>query len=209
MFKQIVAHNLIRLRKERNWKREDLACFAHIEFSHLGACERGENNLKLSTLRRLADAFGLPLSRMFNEGTPLDPDYTSLTYFIRATVPYFWELEKVYDPLQLLDFTGDLLLGNVTLQDMDEAVSLYKQKLIYTPFRHKQRLKESAPYYTTGIRLEYRHGAFHQILREERDVWQAYEAVAELTQRMNDGKLDPIHLNDVIEDFCALKATPF
>ena len=209
MFSQIVGKNIHRFRKARGWTQESLAALASIETSHLGKCERGAFNPALSTLRRLADAFGLPLSRMFNEGTPLDPDYTSLTYFIRATVPYFWELEKVYDPLQLLDFTGDLLLGNVTLQDMDEAVSLYKQKLIYTPFRHKQRLKESAPYYTTGIRLEYRHGAFHQILREERDVWQAYEAVAELTQRMNDGKLDPIHLDDVIEDFCALKATPF
>lgn len=206
MFSQIVGQNLIRLRRTRDWKREDLTALAKVEVSHLGKCERGAFNPTLATLRRLAKALGVPLSHLFNEGTPEAPDYTSLTFFIRDSVPYFWELEKVYDPLELLDFTGELLLDNVTLRDMDEAVARYKQNLIYTHFTRLYRLEDGEPYYSTGIRMEYRRDAFRQTLKEVRDIDLNREAAEDLARRMTDGKLDPVHLHDVIEDFCAGEA---
>lgn len=207
MFSQIVGQNLLHLRRERGWNQETLALLASIEVSHLGR-ERGKSNPKLSTLRRLAKAFGLPLSRLFNEGTPSEPDYTSLTFFIRDSVPYFWELEKIYDPLELLDHTGELLLDNITLQDMDTAVANCKKNLIYTHFTRLHRLEDGEPYYSTGIRMEYRRDTFRQTLKDVRDVSLDRDAVEDLVRRMTEGKLDPVHLYDVIEDFFAAEAMP-
>lgn len=52
----IVGENVTRLRKERGWSQEELASAAHLHRTYVGGIERGERNLTVRNLARLADA---------------------------------------------------------------------------------------------------------------------------------------------------------
>lgn len=49
------------LRRERGISQEDLAHLAGVDRSYAGAIERGEQNLSLNNMWRLADALGVHL----------------------------------------------------------------------------------------------------------------------------------------------------
>jgi transcriptional regulator with XRE-family HTH domain len=55
----VVASNVRRLRAARGWSQEDLAHHCGLHRTYVGAIERGERNLTLATLERLAAAFGV------------------------------------------------------------------------------------------------------------------------------------------------------
>lgn len=52
----VVASNVRRLRVARGWSQEDLADQCSLHRTYVGAIERGERNITLATLERLATA---------------------------------------------------------------------------------------------------------------------------------------------------------
>jgi transcriptional regulator with XRE-family HTH domain len=65
----VVGRNIRRLRRERGLSQEDLADEIGVHRTYMGGVERGERNLTLRTLERLADRLGVsPLSLL------ADPD---------------------------------------------------------------------------------------------------------------------------------------
>lgn len=60
--------NLRRLRKIKNLSQEQLAFDAQLDRSFVGQVERGERNLSLLNILRLADALGLPPEQLFLGG---------------------------------------------------------------------------------------------------------------------------------------------
>lgn len=54
----IVAENVRRLRSEHSWSQEELADRCSLHRTYIGAIERGERNLTVRTLFKIADALG-------------------------------------------------------------------------------------------------------------------------------------------------------
>ena len=60
-----IAANLVRLREAQGWSTKDLAGKAGIAIDEMIAFERAEKSPALSDMRRLAAAFAVPLSVLF------------------------------------------------------------------------------------------------------------------------------------------------
>ena len=59
----VVGRNIRRLRRERGLSQEDLADEIGVHRTYMGGVERGERNLTLRSLERLAESLGVsPLS---------------------------------------------------------------------------------------------------------------------------------------------------
>jgi transcriptional regulator with XRE-family HTH domain len=63
----VVAANLRRLRLERKWSQEDCAEKCGLHRTYVGAVERGERNITLASLDRIAAAFGVSAVDMLTE----------------------------------------------------------------------------------------------------------------------------------------------
>ena len=59
-------------RAARNWSQEELASRSGLHVTYLSAVERGRRNPTLSVLRRLSEAFGLPLSILLSQAETTD-----------------------------------------------------------------------------------------------------------------------------------------
>jgi transcriptional regulator with XRE-family HTH domain len=55
------------LRNARKWSQEDLAERCDLDRSYIAGIEVGARNPSLKALDRLADAFAIPLSQLFEE----------------------------------------------------------------------------------------------------------------------------------------------
>ena len=53
------------LRTKRGWSQEELAHQSGLARSFTGAIERGEKDLRLTTLVKLAETFKIPVRRLF------------------------------------------------------------------------------------------------------------------------------------------------
>ena len=63
----ILARNLRRLRENRGMSQEVLAAHAGLHRTYVGAVERGERNITLATLQRIADALAVdPVSLLLH-----------------------------------------------------------------------------------------------------------------------------------------------
>jgi transcriptional regulator with XRE-family HTH domain len=65
----VVGRNIRRLRRERGLSQEDLADEIGVHRTYMGGVERGERNLTLRSLERLAERLGVsPLSLLEDPG---------------------------------------------------------------------------------------------------------------------------------------------
>ena len=53
---QVVAENVRQLRLQRSWSQEELADRCNLHRTYIGAIERGERNITVRTLFRVAEA---------------------------------------------------------------------------------------------------------------------------------------------------------
>lgn len=63
----IVSLNIRRLRAERRWSQEGLADQCGLHRTYIGAIERGEHNVTLETLERVATALGVAVVDLLQE----------------------------------------------------------------------------------------------------------------------------------------------
>ena len=61
-------------RRDRGWSQEEFADRVGLHRTYMGDVERGERNLGLVNVRRIADALGMPLSALMAEAEKSDSD---------------------------------------------------------------------------------------------------------------------------------------
>ncbi len=66
--RRILARRIRLLRNSRHWSQEVLAEFADLNRTYIGALERAEGNPCLDNIEKIADAFGVPVHRLLDEG---------------------------------------------------------------------------------------------------------------------------------------------
>lgn len=66
----VVGRNIRRLRRERGLSQEDLADEIGVHRTYMGGVERGERNLTLRSLERLAERLGVSPLSLLEEPEP-------------------------------------------------------------------------------------------------------------------------------------------
>ncbi|VWB24484.1 DNA-binding protein [Burkholderia lata] len=62
-----LGQTIRRIRKERDMSQEQLALSADVDMSYLGRVERGDNNVAVLRLKRIADALGITMTALMTE----------------------------------------------------------------------------------------------------------------------------------------------
>jgi transcriptional regulator with XRE-family HTH domain len=65
--RQTFAENLRKFRKARNLSQEDLAELAELHRTYIGSVERGERNITIDNMERLARALGVTIQDLLEE----------------------------------------------------------------------------------------------------------------------------------------------
>lgn len=63
--REILSRNIRTLRAARGWSQEALALEAGLHRTFVAHVERGARNISLNNIERIALAFGVPVSRLF------------------------------------------------------------------------------------------------------------------------------------------------
>lgn len=64
---QRLARTVRRLRDERSWSQEELAARCGLHRTYIGAIERGEYNVTVNTLEKIAHSFGSKAWKLLRE----------------------------------------------------------------------------------------------------------------------------------------------
>lgn len=64
MIRKQIGRRVRQLREMRKWSQEELAHQSSLARSFTGAIERGEKDLRLTTLVKLANTFKIPVSQL-------------------------------------------------------------------------------------------------------------------------------------------------
>lgn len=65
--RQTFAENLRKFRKARHLSQEDLAELAELHRTYIGSIERGERNISIDNMERLARALGVTIQDLLEE----------------------------------------------------------------------------------------------------------------------------------------------
>jgi transcriptional regulator with XRE-family HTH domain len=65
--RELFARRVIALRAERGWSQDELAATSGLHRSYVGTIERCEKSVTIDTVEKIAKAFGVPVSELFEE----------------------------------------------------------------------------------------------------------------------------------------------
>jgi len=65
-----LAWNLLRLRREAGLTQEELGARCEIHFTFIGAVERGERNVTIDNVEKIASSLRVDLADLFVDNTP-------------------------------------------------------------------------------------------------------------------------------------------
>jgi transcriptional regulator with XRE-family HTH domain len=68
--RKLLAQKLRVLRFMRGWSQENLAAASGLHRTYISAIERGERNISLDNIEKLADAFGLSIKELLAAPDP-------------------------------------------------------------------------------------------------------------------------------------------
>ena len=71
-----LGHNIVLLRKSRKWSQEDLALEAGLDRTYVGGIERGERNVAVLNLCRIAKTLKVKPARLFRGLERIEIDLT-------------------------------------------------------------------------------------------------------------------------------------
>jgi transcriptional regulator with XRE-family HTH domain len=63
--RKLFGERIRALRNDQGWSQEELADRAHLHRTYIGSVERGEQNLSLINIERLAATLGVSLAELF------------------------------------------------------------------------------------------------------------------------------------------------
>lgn len=66
-FKKLFGTRVRELRSTRGLSQEALALTSGLDRTYIGGVERGERNISLVNIHRLAEALGVPVAELFDE----------------------------------------------------------------------------------------------------------------------------------------------
>jgi transcriptional regulator with XRE-family HTH domain len=66
--RMIFARKLKEFRVQKGFSQEELADIAELHRTYVGSVERGERNISIDNMERLADALGVQLMDLLNDG---------------------------------------------------------------------------------------------------------------------------------------------
>ncbi len=100
----ILGKKVRKLRQEMEWSQEELGERANLHPTYVGGIERGERNVSLENLSRLAAAFHLSLSELFEfpgQESAREAVESSIHLLLRKqeeqTLEFFLEFLKLFD----------------------------------------------------------------------------------------------------------------
>lgn len=70
----LFGRHLAKIRRERGWSQEKLALESGVARSYLGGVERGQRNIALVNICRLAETLGIKPSELMDFPAELPPD---------------------------------------------------------------------------------------------------------------------------------------
>ncbi len=104
-----ISHNIKKYRVQRNQSQEELAYKSKISAAHLSKIERGDHNITITTLARIADALQVELTALLNDSVQEQYLTTTTFSFIQK---YVSEIDKLPpDQLKLIQNVLDSLLS--------------------------------------------------------------------------------------------------
>jgi len=63
---EIFGQRVRALRKEHEWSQEEFAEEVELDRTYIGGIERGERNLALRNIQRIAEAFGMTIAELMD-----------------------------------------------------------------------------------------------------------------------------------------------
>ena len=72
---EIVGQRIREYRRQKNWTQEQLAEAASLHYSYIGGVERGDRNISLETLEKIATALDIPAGELFRPEEVLDKQH--------------------------------------------------------------------------------------------------------------------------------------
>ncbi len=100
----LLGQKIRKLRQEMGWSQEKLGERANLHPTYVGGIERGERNVSLENLSRLATAFDLSLSELFEfpgQESAREAMESSIHLLLRKqeehTLKFFLEFLKLFD----------------------------------------------------------------------------------------------------------------
>lgn len=65
--RELFARRVVALRTKRGWSQDELAAVSGLHRSYVGTIERCEKSVTIDTVEKIAKAFGVPVSELFEE----------------------------------------------------------------------------------------------------------------------------------------------
>jgi transcriptional regulator with XRE-family HTH domain len=103
---KLVGERIRSMREQRKWSQMKLGELADLHYTYIGRIERGENNVTIKSLEKVAAALDIPFEELFRFIQPLDKGRD--TYYLSLIVNKF-QGRSVADQKRAYEMLGYML----------------------------------------------------------------------------------------------------